>query len=577
MSLSAPQGTTQTRENDRGQTNSLGVILVFGIMIAGATVVVVLGAAAMDDTEQRLSEQRAEKVMTQLDSKASLVALGETNSQRISYSRSSGERFRTINGTGWLRVRITNETTDTTTTLLNQSMGEAVFDRGNTRIGYQGGGVWRQDGSGSVMVSPPEFHYRDATLTLPLVSITGDPLLGSSAVITKNGSTVQNFPNESLSTEWTNPLDNHEINVTVQSRYYEAWGRYFETRTDGEVAYDHPNNRATIELVVPVDYPPVNAGVIAGAPGGTLEIGQTGEVDSYNSSVASYGTFPDNTDTKLIAAGDIDVQNNAEIYGSVEAGRWVNVSNNGRIHGNAQYGTAIQVANNGDVDGWTAQNSTVEIPNAMDSVIEDSIDDLAGSSDSSPAIDGSTDTLTGCGSTCELTAGSYYLDHIDLNSGDTLRLNGAAGEINLAVDGDVTVADSADIVVTDDNRTNVYVGGNATIGGQSGDLTVSVENDRTPQFWLYMRSDRQITFQQHAGFQGVVYGPGGRTSPGVDIVMSNQAGVWGALVGDVPNLDNQNSIHYDEALANADSVQKLHNIPAITYLHVSTNRIYVTD
>jgi hypothetical protein len=545
-------------------------------MIAGATVVVVLGAAAMDDTQQRLSEQRAEKVMTQLDSKASLVALGETESQRISYSRDSGERFRVVNGTGWLRVNIINKTTDATTTMLNDSMGEVVFDRQDTRIAYQGGGVWRQEGAGSVMVSPPEFHYRGATLTLPLVSVTGDSLLGRSAFISTNGSTERAFPDESLSEEWTNPLDNHEIYVTVQSRYYEAWGRYFETRTDGDVVYDHPNNRATIELVVPADYPPVNAGVIAGAPGGTLEVDQTAEVDSYNSSQATYGFFPDSSDTKLIAAGDIDVLNNAEIHGNVEAGRWVNVSNNGRIHGNAQYGTNIQVATNGDVDGWTEQNATVEVPNAMDSVIEDSIDDLQSSGDSSPAID-TNDRLTGCGSTCELTAGSYYLDEIDLGSGETLRLNTDGGEIDLAVDGDVTLADSADIVVTEDSRSNVYVGGNADVGGQSGDVTVAVEDDRTPRLWFYMRSDRQITFQQHAGFQGVVYGPGGRSSPGVDIVMNNQAEVWGALVGDVPNLGNQNIIHYDEALANAASVQELHNIPAITYLHVSVNRIHVTN
>lgn len=576
MSLSTRQRSSAPSQADKGQTNPLGVILVFGIMIAGATVVVVLGASAMDATEQTLSEQRAEKVMTQLDSKASLVALGETDSQRISYSRSSGERFRTVNGTGWLRVNITNKTTDSTTTIMNQSMGEAVFDRQDTRIAYQGGGVWRQEGDGSAMVSPPEFHYRDATLTLPLVSVTGDALLGNSALVTKNGTTEQTFPNGSLSDEWTNPLDNHEINVTVESRYYEAWGRYFETRTEGDVVYDHPNNRATIELVVPADYPPVNAGVIAGAPGGTLEVDQTAEVDSYNSSDSTYGTFPDSSDTKLVAAGDIDVLNNAEIHGNVEAGRWINVSNNGHIYGNAQYGTSIQVANNGDIDGWTAQNSTVEIPNAMDSVIEDSIDDLRSDGDSSPAITGS-DRLTGCGSTCELTAGSYYLDRIDLGSGETLRLDSDNGEINLAVDGDVTIADDAEIVATDDNRTNVYVGGDADIGGQSGDVTVAVENDRTPRLWFYMRSDRQIHFRQHAGFQGVVYGPGGRLSPGVDIVMDNQAEVWGALVGDVPNLDNQNVIHYDEALANADSVQELHNVPAITYLHVSVNRIHVTD
>ena len=64
------------RRTFRGQSELVGLILVFGMVIAGATTVVVFGASAISDSQETLSVQRAEKSLTQLDSKAALVALG---------------------------------------------------------------------------------------------------------------------------------------------------------------------------------------------------------------------------------------------------------------------------------------------------------------------------------------------------------------------------------------------------------------------------------------------------------------------------------------------------------------------
>ncbi|MFC7136784.1 hypothetical protein ACFQRB_10355 [Halobaculum litoreum] len=35
--------------------------------------------------------------------------------------------------------------------------------------------------------------------------------------------------------------------ITVGSTYYEAWGRFFEQRTSGDVVVDHGNETATVE------------------------------------------------------------------------------------------------------------------------------------------------------------------------------------------------------------------------------------------------------------------------------------------------------------------------------------------
>ncbi|MEF8979193.1 MAG: hypothetical protein V5A39_10015, partial [Haloarculaceae archaeon] len=89
-------------QGSRGQSELIGVILVFGLMIVGAVVVVALGASAVGDSQDRLSEQRAEKAMTQFDSKAALVALGSSDVQQVSFGTDRASNFEVQDGEGWM-------------------------------------------------------------------------------------------------------------------------------------------------------------------------------------------------------------------------------------------------------------------------------------------------------------------------------------------------------------------------------------------------------------------------------------------------------------------------------------------
>lgn len=243
----SPQSRSESRQ--RGQGNPLGLILVFGIMIAGVSAIVVFGAAAMDDTTSSLTDQRAEKVMTQLDSKAALVALGNTERQRVALPRSGSESIFVREDAGWLNVSINR--TGAPQEVVNQTLGEVVYEGDNGRtIAYQGGGVWRAGRSGeSRMISPPEFHYRGATLTLPIVTVEGDPVLSDQATI-ENRSVASKYPVYS-DEDYSNPLQSGQVNVTVHSTHYRAWGHYFAERTEGDVIYDDENEIVTAELIVP--------------------------------------------------------------------------------------------------------------------------------------------------------------------------------------------------------------------------------------------------------------------------------------------------------------------------------------
>ena len=250
----------------RGQSNVIGVILVLGMVLLGTAIVVTLGAAALNDTRGHSELERAEHSLTLFNSRASMVALGDSPSQVVPFGRDSGS-FETDEDSGWLRITHANYTTNgDDETVFNESLGAVTYRNGETVLAYQGGGVWRQGPDGdAMMVSPPEFHYRGATLTLPIVRVhnADDAATGSTAEITSASETRRVFPNStdvtgdgvgapyngSSDADYTNPVANGTVNVTVKSPYYEGWAEYFRSSTDGNVTVYPDHERVRVSLV----------------------------------------------------------------------------------------------------------------------------------------------------------------------------------------------------------------------------------------------------------------------------------------------------------------------------------------
>lgn len=242
--------TRRLSTDTAGQSDVLGVVLLLGLVLVGTSAVVVLGGGAFQTTQGAAEIKQAEQAMTLLDSKASLVAHGSSDVQRVQFTRGDGETVRVDEDGAWLRVQVVNETTGAVQqTVLNESLGTATYERNQVSIAYEGGGVWRAAGTHSSMVSPPEFHYRQGTLTLPLILVRGASPADETFDLRQVGATTARFPN--ASTGRANPLRGGAVDVTVRSDYYEAWGAYFESRTSGTVTLDHASETATIRLTTP--------------------------------------------------------------------------------------------------------------------------------------------------------------------------------------------------------------------------------------------------------------------------------------------------------------------------------------
>jgi hypothetical protein len=230
----------------RGQSETLGLVLLLGITAAGVGVVVVTAGGAMDGAQQSSSIQRAEHSMSLLDARGSLVALGRTDGQAVSLGDSSRGSYRVQPNSG--RVVVAQEKNGTRTEYLNTTLGSVVYENGETSVAYQGGGVWRSSGRGASMISPPEFNYRGATLTFPVIRVAG----GESSV--SGMSTARLSPDEVdkpvfPTANRSNPLTGGNVTVSVYSDYYRGWETFFQQRSTGNVTVYPNESRVDLRLV----------------------------------------------------------------------------------------------------------------------------------------------------------------------------------------------------------------------------------------------------------------------------------------------------------------------------------------
>ncbi|MFB6196957.1 MAG: hypothetical protein ABEI52_01640 [Halobacteriaceae archaeon] len=196
--------------------------------------------------------------MSQFDSRVAMVGLGRSEVQVLRLGQTRGGTYSVNPGTGWVRINHTNYAgkNKTETIVKIPNLGEVVYRNGGTVIAYQGGGVWRmEDGGGATMISPPEFHYRASTLTLPILNITGSGSVSGSttAVLKQTGPHHRVFPNSSATynegKKYLNPIGKGTVNITVKSDYYRAWEEYFRTRTDGKVSVFPERQIVKIQLI----------------------------------------------------------------------------------------------------------------------------------------------------------------------------------------------------------------------------------------------------------------------------------------------------------------------------------------
>ncbi|WP_459192377.1 DUF7289 family protein [Halosimplex sp. J119] len=369
-------------QDARGASNVLGIVLLFAIVIGGTALVVSVGAAALEDASNGLDVSRAEKALTQFDSRSAMVALGGTSHQGVDLSAASGATYGVDDSVGWMNVTIYNQSADETTTLTNVTLGAVRYENGDQTVAYQGGGVWKGTEAGATMLSPPEFHFREATLTLPIITVNGTPSLGSGATVTKADPTRVRYPNATANANFTNPLDTGYVNVTVHSEYYEAWGRFFAQRTEGNVSYDHTRQTARAKLVVPFDESYDN--VLASTRPGGIRMNGNDPSPEPSSTGINYPLADDRIQDRIDECED-----DATACTEVTPDSTVTITSGGTYYADSYFSGALDVDNPGDdvtvvvdenfspdgVSITSSYNTTILVRNSFDMSSGDYLND----------------------------------------------------------------------------------------------------------------------------------------------------------------------------------------------------------
>jgi hypothetical protein len=387
-------------ERNTAQASVLGFVLLVGIVVVGTGTLVVVGGTLLSEQQRAADASVAELAMTQMDSQASQVALGSSPSQRVSLA--GGGRTYVDESAAPITIELIGCDT-CPTTLESTTLGSVVYDGGETTVAYEGGGVWKRDGSGGVrMVSPPELHYSfdasrndDPTLTLPLVLVRGDASTTDALRIRRGPSTAV-FPDpDDPSGDLTNPLGAGSLRITIRSPYYEGWSEYFEGRTDADsVTVDHGTETVEAVLTVPDRSREVEESIASNAP--TLSVQGGADVDSYNSSLGSYAATRGSAGSVYVGH-DLNNAGDGTIYGDM------------RVDGDFDGGGGIEIEGDLLTDGDVALDGGVSVDGEV--IADGDFSISGGGTVNSPVtVTGSvTETGGGVDVAADVTAGRDYV------------------------------------------------------------------------------------------------------------------------------------------------------------------------
>lgn len=547
--------------NTRGQSYTIGTVLILAMALVGTIGTAGAGFIFLEESQDQAREDRATHAMSELNSEISLVALdNNAESSSINFERTNNEEI-TVQPGGSIRVETLNETDGSVEdVVVNENLGVIEYQtRGSERsVAYQGGGVWRHYGqNSSTMVSPPEVHYRGGTLTMPLIVVNSEQSVNpqSSDVQVNRHAIESAFPTENRA----NPIEEGQIRLTVESKYYQGWGEFFENRIGGEVTIDDATQEASVTLEAPDDTEAITSGLSSTQSGSEVTIrgsgGQESFIDSYNSDEGDYETTQSENGT-ITATSDILLRGGAQIYGDaiVPPGNVVDARGGSEVTGEIRN----EEVNTGNVDGAIRS----EITTIQNTNNNDETDEIVNGQ-----LDNSQNTWT-------LTAGDYYIDgDLRIGNNEKLNIDTSDGNVNIAVDGDIDVR-NGDIEVIDssDNTVRMYMKGD-DLTVQSSDVTVP--EDRSTRMWMYAQSGLQAEFSSGSEFIGVVYAPDDEDGSGETNIQS-QATIYGAVVGGQSEMQSGGVIHYDQALAEQEVFETTDFSP-VTYLHISINEVTIND
>ncbi|TFH47168.1 MAG: hypothetical protein E4G94_00775 [ANME-2 cluster archaeon] len=243
----------QMRNAENAQSEVIGYSLLLGVLVTAVGIIIVLAAPIIQESKNDAYLKNVEQGFTVLDSKISMVGLGNSPSQLVQIYTQAGDIV--IDDDTYSRISVIFYNGSDRYEVYNSSMGTVEYTLGQDKIAYEGGGTFRKypGDDNVIMITPPEFHYNGETLTLPIIRINSNQSIGGSGVVNlyfqSNNTPNVLFPNPDENPEFINPLlKGKQVYVVIKSDYYKAWAKYIEERTDASVVTNDAAKEVRVNL-----------------------------------------------------------------------------------------------------------------------------------------------------------------------------------------------------------------------------------------------------------------------------------------------------------------------------------------
>lgn len=209
------------RDGDRGQSELVGFVLIFGIVVLTVGLVTATGFAGVTNVQDYQRTTNVEGAFTALAGNVEEVVRGDAPSRATAIGITDASLSLEANSSG-VDVAVDGEQLDLGGA---NRTGTIVYDSGsNTAITYRSGALLRRDGEDSVMFREPDFVITDEEVILPLTALSSDRAseIGGTSTVD-----VQARHEETTVVADGEPVAD-TVTITMGTPHVDAWTRYFE-------------------------------------------------------------------------------------------------------------------------------------------------------------------------------------------------------------------------------------------------------------------------------------------------------------------------------------------------------------
>lgn len=247
MSDRDPTGRTP----DRAQSEALGFLLLFGVVVLVLGLVVTAGYANLVDARDHERVSNAERSFESFAANVDAVVRNDAPSRSTELAVADGRlvtRPATTLSVSWTESGSGVTRSETVT------LRSLAYDAGTgERVVFEGGAVFRANDAGATLVRAPSFRLQASRVVVPVVQLDGIQRVGASG---RSNVLLRTARDDSESSVLVRSAAAHDVTVEVTSPRAAAWERYLDdqpaascTRAGDTVTCSVDADRLTVVFV----------------------------------------------------------------------------------------------------------------------------------------------------------------------------------------------------------------------------------------------------------------------------------------------------------------------------------------